>query len=68
MGRKIEIFENGRYVATTERHKTCRAAAARYRALYNPAGVITANFKPETSAAGRYKANFLVMPARFEPC
>ena len=36
--RKIEIFADGKYIATTTRHKTCKAAKANIHGLLAVAG------------------------------
>lgn len=49
--RKIEIFVNGEYVATSTWSRTCKGAIEAYKAAHPTAKKVTANFKPETRRA-----------------
>lgn len=45
--RKIEIYVDGKYVATTTWSRTCKGAVAAYKAAHpDVRGKIVANFKP----------------------
>lgn len=45
MDRKIDIFVDGKYEATTTQSKTCKEAVDRYVEKYKPEGKVSASFQ-----------------------